>query len=240
MDPHRPAYQHLRQTMRATGFVSFPYFCFGNWFLPVQNQSFNDYASSLPSAIRNTLKRKRSKFDAAGGRLEIVAGGSRLNDAITAYQTIYAASWKRPEPFPGFMPALMQTCAAQGWLRLGIAWIKDQPVAVQFWIMYGKRASIYKLAYDERFSAYSAGTLLSAHLLELALDQEHVEEVDYLAGDDPYKSHWMSCRRERWGIIAYNPRTFSGLAGLLSTGTRAFAKRLLGKSRTPTEPIISG
>jgi|APTNR8051073442_1049403.scaffolds.fasta_scaffold03595_8 hypothetical protein len=239
MDPHGFAYRQLRHSMSAAGFISFPYFCFGNWFLPVLNRSFRDYAASLPGKIRNTIKRKHSRFEAAGGRLDVVVGGPQLHEAIAAYQQVYAASWKRPEPFPEFMPALMRACAAQGWLRLGVAWLKDQPVAAQCWILYGGRASIYKLAYDEQFSAYSAGTLLTAHLMERALDHEGVEEVDYLAGDDPYKRDWMSGRRERWGLIGYNSRTVAGLAGLLSTGTRTIIKRLLGRSRTPAGTIIN-
>ncbi len=34
-----------------------------------------------------------------------------------------------------------------------------------------------------------------------------VLDVDYLTGDDPYKKDWMTHRRERWGITAFNPRT---------------------------------
>jgi hypothetical protein len=52
-------------------------------------------------------------------------------------------------------------------------------------------------------------------MLEHAIDIDGVEEVDYLSGDDSYKSDWMSDRRERWGIIAFNPRTVWGNAGIL-------------------------
>ena len=32
-------------------------------------------------------------------------------------------------------------------------------------------------------------------------------------GDDAYKKEWMRDRRERYGIIAYNLSTFSGVVG---------------------------
>jgi hypothetical protein len=35
-------------------------------------------------------------------------------------------------------------------------------------------------------------------MLEHALGGDKVSEVDYLTGDDNYKSNWMSHRRERW------------------------------------------
>jgi CelD/BcsL family acetyltransferase involved in cellulose biosynthesis len=46
--------------------------------------------------------------------------------------------------------------------------------------------------------------------MEYAFDVDRVSEVDYLTGDDPYKKQWMSHRRERWGIMAFNPWTLRG------------------------------
>ena len=76
---------------------------------------------------------------------------------------------------------------------------------------------------------FSAGTLLTAFLMAHTLDNDKVREVDYMIGDDAYKKGWMSHRRERWGIIAYNPSTPRGLLlsaeHLASVLTRRFRKR---------------
>jgi hypothetical protein len=50
-------------------------------------------------------------------------------------------------------------------------------------------------------------------LMEHVLDQDKVNEVDYLTGDDTYKAAWMSDRRERWGLVAYNLKTARGVFG---------------------------
>jgi CelD/BcsL family acetyltransferase involved in cellulose biosynthesis len=55
------------------------------------------------------------------------------------------------------------------------------------------------MAYDEAFAEYAPGTLLTSHLMEYVIDQDHVTEVDYLIGDDAYKKDWMSCRRGALG-----------------------------------------
>jgi CelD/BcsL family acetyltransferase involved in cellulose biosynthesis len=60
-----------------------------------------------------------------------------------------------------------------------------------------------------------------------ALDVDKVREVDYLTGDDPYKRNWMSHRRERWGIAAFDPRRPRGIAAALyHFGGQALKKAL--------------
>jgi CelD/BcsL family acetyltransferase involved in cellulose biosynthesis len=148
-------------------------------------------------------------------RVEIVTNGDHLADTIAAFEQVYNASWKTPEPYPQFIPGLIRMCAEQGWLRMGIAYIDDVPAAAQLWIVYQGIASIYKLAYDEKFSAESVGSILTSRLMQHVIDIDKVRQVDFLSGDDPYKKDWMSHRRERRGIIAYNLRTAYGLLGAL-------------------------
>ncbi len=106
-----------------------------------------------------------------------------LPTAISAYEAVYQASWKKQEPFPDFMPGLLETYAASGELRLGLAWLGDKPIAAQLWIVANGRAHIYKVAYDEAYKSYSPGTLVTAMLMQHAIDVDQVHEVDYLIGD---------------------------------------------------------
>ena len=129
------------------------------------------------------------------------------------------------------MPGWAAICAARGWLRLGIAWSGDVPIAAQFWFTINRRAYIYKLAYDEAFSKLSAGTVLSAHMFRHALDVDRVVEIDYLTGDDPYKQAWMTHRRERVGVIACNPRTLRGATRALYEAMGALRQKL--RARQP-------
>jgi hypothetical protein len=213
MDPGHPAFQMIWAALEGAGLKVFSFFCFGNWYLPVNGQAYAEYFAERPSTVRHTVLRRGRQFEAKGrGRLELMLGEDS-ETAIRLWERIYNASWKEPEPFPGFMPGLIRLCAGQGWLRLGIAYYDNEPIAAQIWIVNNGRASIYKLAYDEAHARHSAGTLLTAFLMRHVLDVDKVTEVDYLVGDEPYKQDWMSHRRERWGIVAYNPRRLAGLYG---------------------------
>jgi hypothetical protein len=200
------------------------YFCFGNWYLPCANLRYADYIACRPSQVQNTIVRKGRKFATTlGNRIEIIDSETDVERAIAAFQCVYSRSWKNPETYPDFVPGWVRICASRGWLRMGLAWVGETPVAAQFWFTMGDRAYIFKLAYDEQFQSWSAGTLLTAELFRRCLDQDRVIEVDYLTGDDPYKRDWMTDRCERTGIFASNLRTPSGL---LSAGREYVAERL--------------
>jgi hypothetical protein len=235
--PHFPA---MIRALRSERMLVQPYFCFGNWYLEVGGQTYDQYLAGRPSVLRNTLTRKTKKLRASGRvKLRIVTGGDELNEAVADYQRVYAKSWKVPEPWPDFMPGLIASCAASRCLRLGLVHVDGEPAAAQVWIVNGSTASIYKLAYDEKFSDLSVGSVLTAHLMQHAIDVDKVSTVDYLTGDDPYKKDWMSHRRERWGILALNRRTIKGLTGIARHVGGRFVKGLLARGRGRARTALS-
>jgi GNAT acetyltransferase-like protein len=234
----------LIESFHRCGWLTQTYFCFGNWYLPVGGRTYKEYFQSLPAAVQNTVKRKSKKLERSGqARFELVTKDERLDEAIRDYTTVYKASWKVPEPHPEFIPSLIRMCAAMGWLRLGLVYVGDVPAAAQLWIVKDGVASIYKLAYDEQFAALSVGSYLTTRLMEHAIDVDRVHEVDYLTGDDPYKKDWMSHRRERWGILAMNPRTVGGiLSAIRHVGGRTLkraVRRMAGKASEGGPDLMS-
>ncbi|HEY5799449.1 MAG TPA: GNAT family N-acetyltransferase [Burkholderiaceae bacterium] len=228
MDADAPLYGALADGLRQAGFITQRYFCFGNWYLPVAGRSYDAYAAALPSRLRHTLARKSRQLAAMPGfRIEILRSIDDVPRAVQAIHRVYGASWKDPEPYPSFMPGLVRLLAERGALRMGVAYLGNAPAAFQLWIVEGGVASIYKLAYDEAHARLSIGSVLTAALMRHAIDIDQVREVDYLTGDEPYKQDWMSHRRERWGLAAFNPATLQGLYGAVRHVLGRRLKRLL-------------
>ena len=217
MDPESPIYHELMNELRAIGWIPFSFFCFGNWYLDVKG-NWAAYLRERGANLRSTIKRRRREFSAAGGTLEVVNGSDgidKVKEAIAAFEEVYSSSWKVPEPYPEFIPSLVLQLATKDMLRLGIARLQGKPIAAQIWIVAQGKASIYKLAYHEAYASYSPGTVLTSHLMQYVIEKDHPREVDYLIGDDDYKRKWMSNRRERLGIVAYNPSNFIGFTLLM-------------------------
>lgn len=234
LDEQGPLFRRLPDLLRRRGMVVQTYFCFGNWYLEVASRSYAEYFKGLSSTLRKNVPYYTRKLEKTPqSRIEIVTGGERLEQALRDYEKVYASSWKDPEPFPQFIPGLVRVAARQGWLRFGLAYVEGVAAAAQIWFVHAGAASIYKVAYDAAFAKLSVGSVLTARMMEHVIDVDRVGVVDFLSGDDGYKKDWMSHRRERWGIVAFNPRRPRGSwLALRHVGGQA-VRRLLRMVRPP-------
>ena len=233
MDPHSDGYHRLIQALELNGLVCVRYFRFANWYLPRQD-SYAHYLKGRSANQRSTIKRMTKRTTEEGGRIEIITEPADVARGMAAYWQVYHASWKHQEAYPAFIDGLARWTAAQGALRLGLLWLNGSPVAAQLWLVINARCEIFKVAYDEAHKALSPGTVLTAALLGRVIDQDHVIEVDFLIGDDQYKRNWMSHCRERWGVLAHDPRRLVGLLGLARECAGWLLRQL--RRRLPARP----
>jgi hypothetical protein len=206
----------LAAALGAAGLVTRRYFRFGNWYDDTGDLAFCDYLARRPAALRNTFLRKSRQLARAGRvRLAVVRDGAALGAALDSYERVYATSWKRAEPYPGFIRRLAAVLADTGALRLGLLSMDERPIAAQIWIVWRGTATLYKLAHDRSCNVLSPGTVLTMRMLERLLDEERIAALDLGVGDDPYKRLWASRRRELFGLLAFDPRTWRGVVGTL-------------------------
>jgi len=242
VEEDRATAQLVRSFKRAGMFVD-TYSQYENWFFPVQGVSAADYFASRPSQVRNTIIRKLKKVRRDHNLdFHLYRSTDDLSEGLIDYQTIYAGSWKLPEAHPEFIPQLIRRFADTNGLRLGVLRIDGEPAAAQIWLVTGRRATIYKLAYADKFASLSAGSILTKMMFDWVLENDQIAEIDYGIGSEPYKMAWMSARRHIVALIGFNCR--SGL-GLLAAG-RHLAGRLkrhilvnagIGRSDPPAAAI---
>jgi len=222
-----PHWDALTAGLRASGLVPRRFDHFGNWHEDVTGLGWAGYLAARPGALRETIRRRlRRAEQMADSRFSVVTGPEGLEQGIASFETVYASSWKDPEPFPAFNAALMRATAGLGILRLGVWSVADRAVAAQFWIVERGRATVLKLAHDEAYKALSPGTVLTALMLRHILDHETIREIDFGRGDDPYKRGWAGQRRQRVGLSILNPRRIGGLLALARHDLGRLRRRL--------------
>lgn len=225
LDLQSEFFSQMQRSLTLAGYWVDSYFCFGNWYLLLEGRSFAAYRSTLPSALRHSIDRGQRRLNRQGTwRIDMAQTfDSSLEKAIADFESVYQKSWKGAEPNALFIPGLARMAAQQGWLRLGVLQLDGQAIAAQIWLVKDNKASIFKLAYVSGFERFSAGSVLTQAMMRHVIDVDEVQEVDYLTGDDAYKRDWMSHRRERWGIVAFDWRTWAGFW----TGCLHFAGKTL-------------
>jgi Acetyltransferase (GNAT) domain len=210
------------------GFRTARYEHFGNWAEPIADRSFDEYLASRGGALRETVRRKLRRTERRAAEFALVRDISDLAVSWPIYDAVYRRSWKPPEPYPDFHATLARNAARHDALRLGILYVADVPAAVQFWTVWRGTATVLKLAHDETFADLSPGTLLTAHMIRTLIEQDRIETIDFGRGDDLYKRHWASVRRQRIGLIAANPRSIQGAILLAQQGVGAWLRSAKG------------
>jgi CelD/BcsL family acetyltransferase involved in cellulose biosynthesis len=216
----------LAAALRRHGWWTQAYTQFGNWYERVSGIGYEAYLARRDGRLRATIERRTRRFLArSGATLALATTPAELEPAIAAYEDVHRRSWKDAEPFPRFIGAFVRRMAAAGCVRMGVAALDGQPVAAQIWLVWQRRATIAKLAHDEALRDLSPGTVLTAWMIRAALDAQAVDEIDFGRGDDPYKRHWLECRRPIGALMAGNLATLRGTAAALRHLTPALVRR---------------
>lgn len=208
--------QMLQQVMESMGYECHRHFRFYNWIYRVKGQTYNDYMATRPSRVRNTITRKQRKLLREHGYEIRLYTNKDLEQGLKDYNSVYQASWKAHEQFDAFIYSLTKTLSKSGWLRLAVLYIGEQPAAAQYWFVAHGKASIFKLVYDEIWKQYSPGSILISYMMQLVIEIDKVEEIDFLTGNDAYKQDWMSERRQRWMLSLFKPLKPKGLVERLA------------------------
>lgn len=215
MDRHARPYRLLLGALQRTGLLTFQFPCFESWrWTGLGHRS--SYLAGHSESLRRATQLAGKRWTLLGGTLEIILGGTDLQRGLDAYRQLLegrCGNWRRTR-HPTFTADLAQLWAANGWLRLGVAWLNGQPIAAQIWTAAHGQAHIDWAVESDDFQAHEAGTLLTALLMQHVTEQDHVTAVDLRHGGNTPIRRWMNHRRQRWGIVAYNLRTPVGLAGL--------------------------
>lgn len=187
----------------------------GNWIHVRRGETSEEFFALRDKSLRGKLKQAPARL-AELGRVEIrLAAEDVTEDDITAYLHVYRRSWKEPELSAAFHPDMMRWAAERGCLRLFLLRVDGAPIAAQLWLSQGRRAYAVKFAYDEEHSARSPGHALMASAIRRFFDVEDVALVDYLKGDDWYKTRWCNRRRQRMALLAFSRGARGRAAALL-------------------------
>jgi len=137
-----------------------------------------------------------------------------------------------------FHTDLANVFAEKGWLALFFLTFNDRPVSTVYSYEYNGKLYAYLCGFDPEYSRYRPGYLAFMNLIKYGIDKK-LKELDFLRGDEEYKSRWRAMIRNNFefripkrGLKSkfYNwtidSKSFSCLNKLPVLSRRLFAKVL--------------
>ncbi len=193
--------------------------------------------------LRRLSRRLQEKGDISFG---VAEAGEALNQHIESFLALEAKGWKgknggallaRPERAV-FARAMLRGMAHEG--RCQIFWMAcaEHVIASNILLRDGDRAYFWKTAYDEEFSAFSPGVLLTLHMTDALLDDSGLSRIDSCAIPDHSMIDHLWRDREPFVdiLLACRPGLSAALRGAIRRERfrrwlRDQAKTLLNKAR---------
>ena len=201
---------------------------FGNWRKDFAGASFDLYWAARPSRLKNTIARNEKKLRAAHHiSIQKFSHARQTDEAIKTFREVSARGWQKGEPYPDFLPGLIRYGLEAGDALVWSLRADGRPIAAQIWLGRHRDMTIFKLAHDQDFAAFSPGSLLTKMAIEAELDDKRLYSLDFGWGDDAYKRDWLPDRVQKFGLRAYDPSTVKGFVlALRNLGPKFLRARL--------------
>lgn len=200
----------MKGGLSARGYYVESFDHFRNWYEAVP-LDFDAYWARRPKKLRNTVRRQLRKLERDFKvEFKLFHNPADAETAIDAYETVDAASWKGPEPYPRFIPTLIRQGMEAGVTFVSILLAEDEPIAAQIWVVDRTKATNFKLSHLESWRGFSPGSILTWWTIRHFCQEMAIEEFDFGRGDDHFKSSWMKHSRQRRLLIACKKASVSG------------------------------
>ena len=87
--------------------------------------------------------------------------------------------------------------AEKGWLRLFFLTFNDRPVSAVYSYEYNGKLYAYLCGFDPEYARYRPGHLAFKNLIKYGIEKK-LKELDFLRGDEEYKSRWRTMVRNNF------------------------------------------
>ena len=200
----------------------------GSPLLELTGLSWTSFLSSRSRHFRAHLRRRERNLVAAGVVSFRRATARTLPDDLDALFRLHRARWGSATEFSrleSFHRELATAAMRNGWLRLWILELNDEPVAAWYGFRYGSVYGYYQGGRDPSLARLELGTILITHTIEQAII-EHADTYHFLRGGEPYKFQFAD-RDE--GLVTVG--LSRSVAGALSLRSYQLAVRLARRLR---------
>lgn len=179
----------------------------GSPFLPL-NGSFDAYLATLGTNWRQDSARQQRRVQKDMGAVEL-----DVREQVTSndLQMLRDVAQRRRDAGDGrrcplleplrmaFIQSLCKPLNERGWWQLALLKVGGKIAAYHLGFQMKSTFFCWSVAHDPDFSKYSPGKILMRLHIEHCF-QAGMQEFDFMAGEEGYKSHWTDSRRDNLAL----------------------------------------
>ena len=191
------------------------------------------------SHIKKT-KRKRKHFETLGKvDYELITAAEDLPRAYEIFLAIEDSGWKGSDglktslrndiPQKRFYESMIANTAPELNFCAIILRLNQEPVAAKLCTKTGDTLFMLKISYDDRYQEHSPGSLLLLYLLEQFSEDEQVDYISFITGQQ-WMWRWSAERQPVFWCQIFNS-TAAGLLFAAANHTKALVRRIKNKTQ---------
>ena len=191
----------------------------------------------LKRKFKSNLRNRERRLTALGEvSFEVVTAAGPLKRAMDVFYALEDSGWKgesgtavaQRQPVKCFYNGLVERASDDVWVP--ILSVNGRPVAAQVLRVWGRTMFMLKTAYDEEYSEYAPGQLITARVIRYGL-VHNMEALDFLAANASWKADWAPQLHPHYQFLLFAPSLRGRHAYWLRYGIRAQVKKLPGVLR---------
>ena len=201
-----------------------------HWQMPVPNRMESFYlqhSSKTRQTLKRQLRRLESHFQV---RLAECTDSDRLPEILPQIEMIsertyqYALGWGLVND-AGTLKQLL-TAAQNGWLRLHLLYLNDEPCAFQFGLRYKGTYFLKQMGFNPKMKQWQPGTGLFLKVLERLCDDPAVNCFDFGFGDAEYKRRFGTRSWNEASLYIFAPRVYPVWVNTIHTAVCGLSKEM--------------
>ncbi len=179
--------------------------------------TYEDFLALRSANTRSRYRRAWKRVSAAGSlELRKLTSNEEVMAALDDVFLVSARSWKgdigtdmaATKASRNFYTEFANIGSHNGWVIIWMLYLNDEPVAMQFHVLYGGRVHLLRTDFDKQYNDLSPGTALEARILEDYFSSDLLE-YDMCGMNYNYKLKLTSLARPHMTISLYNSKSYS-------------------------------
>ncbi len=203
-------------------------------FIKIQG-TYPEFLNSLSPHFARNLRRVGRKIDQQCEVQMLFLGSETPEEHLRRFMKVEASGWKgqmgnaiqRSARSMAYYEVLVRRLAEKGWLEWHFLVADGKTLAGHMGIKMGRSLVLYKIAYDEAYSAFAPGNVLMASTIERAFNSGDTDEINCLT-DYPWNRNWQMLLRPYRNLRVYRHSFLPLTCGYLPGKARKAVREVRG------------